>query len=98
MLQIKSYADMFQAINFQKILKIRFSSQNFLQNESFFSFSLKRFDLNYKSHIASFVSGHLYSSKHFIPKKSVCLLLIQRDNEISRFWQTKIEIGSHKEC
>ena len=49
MRQIKSYDDMFQAIRaltVQKILKIRILSQKFLQNESFFSFSLKCFDLN----------------------------------------------------
>ena len=47
--QIKSYADMFQAIRgltVQKIRKIRISGQKFLQNESFFFISLKRFDLN----------------------------------------------------
>ena len=49
MLQIKSYDDMFQAIRaltVQNILKIRISSQKFLQNESFFRFSLKCFDSN----------------------------------------------------
>ena len=47
--RIKSYDDMFQAVRaltVQKILKIRILSQKFLQNESFFSFSLKCFDLN----------------------------------------------------
>ena len=47
--QIKSYDDMFPAIRaltVQKILKIRIVSQKFLQNEIFFSFSLKCFDLN----------------------------------------------------
>ena len=41
MRQIKSYDDMFQAIRtltVQKILKIRISRQNFLQNEGFSSF------------------------------------------------------------
>ena len=45
----KSYDDMFQAIRaltVQKILNIRILSKKFLQNESFFSFSLKCFDLN----------------------------------------------------
>ena len=45
----KSYHDMFQAIRaltVQKILKIRILSQKFFKNESFFSFSLKGFDLN----------------------------------------------------
>ena len=49
MRQIKSYDDTFQAVRaltVQKILKIRISSQKFLQNESFFSSSLKCFDLN----------------------------------------------------
>ena len=41
MQQIKSYDDMFQAmraLTIQKILKIRISSQKFLQNESFSCF------------------------------------------------------------
>ena len=44
MRQIKSYDDMFQAISaltVQKILKIRILSKKFLQNEGFFSFSLR---------------------------------------------------------
>ena len=47
--QIKSYDDMFQAIRaltVQNILKIRISSQKFLESESFSSFSPKCFDLN----------------------------------------------------
>ena len=46
MQQIKSFDDIFQAIRaltIQKILKMRILSQKFLQNESFFSFSLKCF-------------------------------------------------------
>ena len=49
MWQINSFADMFQAVRdltIPKVLKIRISSQIFFQNESFFSFSLKSFDLN----------------------------------------------------
>ena len=44
---IKSYDDMFQAIRaltVQKIFKIKILSQNFLQNETLFSFSVKCFD------------------------------------------------------
>ena len=81
MRQIKSYADMFQAIRgvtIQKILKIRISSQKFLQNESFLRFSLKRFDLNCiprKDTTIKIAWHHSYSSKHFISKKIICLLL-----------------------
>ena len=49
MRQMKSYDDMFKAIRaltVQKILKIRILSQKFVQNEIFFLFSLKCFDLN----------------------------------------------------
>ena len=49
MRQMKRFADMFQAVRgltVEKILKIRISSQKFLQNESLFSFSIKHFDLN----------------------------------------------------
>ena len=49
MRQVTSYADMFQAIRgltILKIVKIRMSTQKFSQNRSFFSFSLKCFDLN----------------------------------------------------
>ena len=45
MRKIKSYVDTFQTIR-AKNLKIRISSQNFLQNKSFFSFSHKCFYLN----------------------------------------------------
>ena len=81
MRQMKSYADMFQAIKgftVQKILKIRISSKKFLQNESFFSFSLKRFDLNRiprKDTSRKIALHYLYSSRHFISKKIVCRLL-----------------------
>ena len=80
MWQIKSYDDMFQAIKaltVRKILKIRIVSKKFLQNESFFSFSLKCFDLNCtprKDTTIYNVWHHSYSSKHFILKKIVCLL------------------------
>ena len=79
--QIKSYADMFDAIRgltVRKILKIRISSQKLLKNESFFSFSLKRFDLNCiprKDTTTKIAWHHLYSSKQFILMKIVCLLL-----------------------
>ena len=91
--QIKSYADMFQAtsgLTIQKILKIRISSQKSFQNESFFSFSLKRFDLNYiprKNTTIKIAWYHSYSSKHFISKKIVFLLLIHRDDEISQTYK-----------
>ena len=68
-----------RALTVQKILKIRISSQKFLQNESFFSFSLKYFDLNCAlrkdTTIKSHGTYHSYSSKHFISKKIVCLVL-----------------------
>ena len=54
MRQIKSYDGMFQAIKAltaHKILKIRILSQKFLQNESFFSFYFKFFDLRCTSRI-----------------------------------------------
>ena len=87
---IKSYADMFQAtrgLTIPKILKIRISSQKFFQNESFFSFSLKRFDLNCiprEDATIKIAWHHSYSSKHFISKKIVCLLSIHRDDETSQ--------------
>ena len=54
MRQTKSYVGMFQAIRdltVHKILKTRILSRKLLQNESFFSFSLKWFDLNYTARI-----------------------------------------------
>ena len=72
---------MFQAmrgLTIKKILKIRISSQKFLQNESSFSLSLKRFDLNCiptKDTTIEIAWHHSYSSKHFISKKIVCLRL-----------------------
>ena len=73
MRQIKSYDDMFQAIRaltVQKILKIRILSQKFFENESFFSFSVKCFDIkgiiprkDTTIHIAWY---HSYNSKHFL--------------------------------
>ena len=58
----------------------------FFQNESFFSFSLKCFDLNCiprKNTIIDIAQHHSYSSKHSISKKIVCLLL--KFKEIMRF-------------
>ena len=81
MRQIKSYGDMFQAIralNVQTILKIRILSQQFLQSESFFSCSLKCFDLNCTPRKATTMYiawHHSYSSKHFILKEIACFLL-----------------------
>ena len=78
MLQIKSYDDMFRAIRAltgKKILKIRMSNQKFLQNESFF---LKCFDLDCitRNDTSTKIAWHhSYSSKRFISKTIVCLLL-----------------------
>ena len=79
--QIKTYDDMFQAmrtLTVQNILKIRILSKEFLQNERFFSFSFKCFDLNRsprKQRIMYIAWHHSHSSKHFISKKIVCLSL-----------------------
>ena len=84
--QIKSYDNMFRAIRaltVQKIHKIRMLSQKFLQNESFYLFSLKFFDLGYaprKDKTIYIAWHHLYRSTHFILKKIV-FYQIQRDND-----------------
>ena len=76
----KSYDGMSQtirALTVQKLLKTRILSQKFLQNESFFLFSLKWFDLDYtpRKDTAIYIAWyHWYSSKHFISKKIVYLL------------------------
>ena len=81
MRQIKSYDDIFQAIKgltVQKLLKIIILIQKLLQNKSFLSFSLKCFDLNCtpRKETAIYIAWqYSYSSKHFISKKIVCLLL-----------------------
>ena len=81
MWQMKSYDDVFEvikALTVQKILKIRILSQRFFQNERFFSFSLKYFGSNCtprKDTTIYIACGHSYSSKHFISKKIVCLLI-----------------------
>ena len=80
MRQIKSYDDMFPAIRaltVQKNSKKNLKSK-FLQNESFFSFSLKCLDLNCnpKKDTTIYIAWHhSYSSKHLNSKKVVCLLL-----------------------
>ena len=74
MWQIKSYNDMIQAIRaltIQKIFEIRIVSQKFLQNETFFSFSLKYFDLNCiprKDTKVYIECHHSYSPNHFLEK------------------------------
>ena len=76
MRQIKSYVDMFQAV--QKILKIRILTPKFLQNQSFFLFFLKCFDLSCTTRKDTTIyigQYHLYSYKHYISKKIVSLLL-----------------------
>ena len=104
MQQMTSYDDMFQALRVltvKKILKIRILSKKFLQNESFFSFSLKCFDFNCTPRkdttiyncMPSFVQ---LSTFHF---EENCLSSI-KFIEIIRFrklWQMKIEIGSYED-
>ena len=88
MWQIRSYDDMFLAFNgfdHSKILKIRILSKKFLENEGFFSFSLKCFNLNCTPRIDTTTKiawHHLYCSKDIFSKKIVCLILNSRDNEI----------------
>ena len=64
-----------KGLTVQKILKIGILSQNFLQNERF---PLKCFDLNCnpRKDITIYIAyHHSYSSKNFISKEIVCLLL-----------------------
>ena len=102
MRQIKSYDDRFQAIRaltVQKVLKIRISSQKFLQNESFSCFlsDLNWFKLYSKkgySHIHRIASFGQNETFHF---EENCLSSI-KFKEIMRFrklWQMEIEIGSY---
>ena len=81
MRQIKSYDDMIHAIralSVQNILKIRILNRKFLQNESFFSFSVECFDLNCtqrKDRTIHIVWHHSYSSRRFISTQIFFLLL-----------------------
>ena len=95
----KKLYDMFQAIralSVQKILKIRILRCKFLQNESFFSFSLKCFDFDCtprKDTTMCITWHHSYSSKHCILKKVACVLLNSEIMRLCNLWKMTIEIG-----